>query len=161
MTSLYLLLWIAGGISLQIAVYLCIGFWQHWRSYQALRHVASELEIAVNLEAEPEVLQPIVAAWAGYRTFQVERKVLEDSAEQVCSFYLVPKDGRPLTAFLPGQFLTFQLDAPAPSGGIQSVIRCYSLSDAPQTNRYRISVKRAPAPPASARPRRGFIELFA
>jgi ferredoxin-NADP reductase len=146
MTSLYLLLWIAGGVLLQIAIYACIGFWQHWRSYQALRHVASEFDIPVNLEVEAEVVQPTSAAWAGYRTFQVERKVLEDSAEQVCSFYLVPKDGRPLTTFFPGQFLTFQLDAPGPSGGIQSVIRCYSLSDAPNPSHYRISVKRAPAP---------------
>ena len=152
MTSLYLLLWIAGGIFLQITVYLCIGFWQHWRSYQALRHAASEFEIAVNQEVEPELVQPAAAAWSGYRTFQVERKVMEDSAEQICSFYLVPKDGRSLTAFLPGQFLTFQLDAPVWSGGTQSVIRCYSLSDAPQTNRYRISVKRAPAPAGSKVP---------
>jgi hypothetical protein len=47
---------------------------------------------------------------------------------------------------LPGQFLTFQLDVPFPAGGTQAVIRCYSLSDAPHANHYRISVKRAPAP---------------
>jgi hypothetical protein len=53
---------------------------------------------------------------------------------------------------LPGQFLTFQLDIPAPLGGTQSVIRCYSLSDGPQSNRYRISVKRAPSPVGSTHP---------
>jgi hypothetical protein len=71
---------------------------------------------------------------------------------QVCSFYLVPEDQKPLTPFLPGQFLTFQLDIPAPLGGTQAVVRCYSLSDAPQTNSYRISVKRAPAPAGSQVP---------
>jgi ferredoxin-NADP reductase len=152
MTSLYLLLWIAGGILLQIAIYLGIGFWRHWQGYQALRNVAAEFEIPVTPAVAPEAIQPTAAAWAGFRTFQVERKALEDPAEQVCSFYLVPKDGKPLAAFLPGQFLTFQLDALTPLGGIQSVIRCYSLSDAPQSDCYRISVKRAPVPAGSQVP---------
>src|SRR5512133_2114639 len=149
MTTPYLLLWIAGGILLQIAIYLCIGFWRHWQAYQALRGVAAEFEIAVNPDTAPEVMPPAVVAWSGYRTFHVERKALEDTAEHVCSFYLVPEDGKPLDPFLPGQFLTFQLDIPSPMGGSQSVTRCYSLSDAPQPNYYRISVKRTPAPVGS------------
>jgi ferredoxin-NADP reductase len=148
MTSLYLLLWIAGGILLQIALYAGIGFWRHWQTYQALRNVTAELEVAVNPDAAPAVKQAS-AAWPGYRTFCVERKTLEDTTQQVCSFYLVPEDGKPLAPFLPGQFLTFQLDIPAPAGETQAVIRCYSLSDAPQSDRYRISVKRAPAPAGS------------
>lgn len=152
MTSLYLLLWIAGGVLLQIAIYLCLGFWRHWQAYQALRDVATEFEIAANPEAAPELMQAPGAAWAGYRTFHVERKVQEDASAQVCSFYLVPEDQKPLAPFLPGQFLTFQLDVPSPTGGTQAVIRCYSLSDAPQANRYRISVKRASAPAGSQVP---------
>ena len=152
MTSLYLLLWIAGGVLLQIAIYLSVGFWRHWRAYQALRNVAQELEIDVNPGIAPEVTPPVGAAWAGYRTFRVERKVEEDAAAQICSFYLVPEDKKPLAEFLPGQFLTFQLDTPTPLGGTQSVVRCYSLSDAPQPNHYRISVKRAPAPIGSPFP---------
>lgn len=148
MTSLYLLLWIAGGILLQLALYVCIVFWRHWQAYRALRKVAAESDIAVHPEAAPEVVQAAVA-WAGYRTFHVERKVPEDSSAQVCSFYLVPEDGKPLAPFLPGQFLTFQLDVPSPTGGTQVVIRCYSLSDAPQPSHYRISVKRAAAPAGS------------
>ncbi|MEI8325226.1 MAG: 2Fe-2S iron-sulfur cluster-binding protein, partial [Betaproteobacteria bacterium] len=91
-------------------------------------------------------------AWAGYRSFRVERKVLEDTSAQVCSFYLVPEDGKPLTPFLPGQFLTFALDVPTATLGSQAVIRCYSLSDAPQANSYRICVKRVPAPAGSCAP---------
>jgi ferredoxin-NADP reductase len=146
MTSLTLLLWITGGVLFQITVYLCMGFWHHWQAYQALRNVATEFEIAATPESAPEVMQPAGAAWAGYRTFHVESKIQEDASAQVCSFYLVPEDKKPLAAFLPGQFLTFGLDIPAPTGGTQAVIRCYSLSDAPQSNSYRISVKRAPAP---------------
>jgi len=152
MTSLSLLFWITGGVLLQIAAYLCVGFWRHWQSYQSLRDVATEFDIAVNPAAAPEMAQTAAAAWAGHRSFLVERKVLEDAAEQICSFYLVPEDGKPLAPFLPGQFLTFQLDIPAPVGGTQSVIRCYSLSDAPQSKHYRISVKRAPSPVGSAHP---------
>lgn len=145
MTSLDLLLWIAGGVVLQLAMYGCIVFWRHWQVYRALRHVAAEFDIAVPPEVAPEPLQAAAAAWAGYRTFHVERKVVEDTSGQVCSFYLVPEDKQALPPFLPGQFLTFQLDIPAPQGGTQAVIRCYSLSDAPAAKYYRISVKRAPA----------------
>jgi ferredoxin-NADP reductase len=150
MTTLHLILWIAAGVLLQIAVYLVSGFWRHWQSYQALRHVASSLDISVNPHAALPDTPSAVAAWAGYRTFHVECKVLEDADGQICSFYLVPKDGKPLPVFLPGQFLTFQLDATGQSGAVQSVIRCYSLSDAPQPDRYRISVKRALAPVSSS-----------
>jgi ferredoxin-NADP reductase len=146
MTSLQLLLWISGGILLQVALYLGILFWRHWQAYLRLRDVASEFEIDANPDAVPELMQPATAAWAAHRTFHVERKVLEDASAQICSFYLVPEDGKPLPPFLPGQFLTFALDVPTPLGGTQSVIRCYSLSDAPQPSHYRISVKRAPAP---------------
>lgn len=37
MTSLSLLLWIAFGIAMQVALWLAIGFWRHWLDYQALR----------------------------------------------------------------------------------------------------------------------------
>ncbi|MDI1246181.1 MAG: 2Fe-2S iron-sulfur cluster-binding protein [Rhodoferax sp.] len=103
-------------------------------------------------EAPSELTQTAGATWAGYRSFHVERKELEDAAAQVCSFYLVPEDGKPLAPFLPGQFLTFALDVPSPMGGTQAVIRCYSLSDAPQAKGYRISVKRAAAPVGSQLP---------
>lgn len=146
MTSLDLLLWIAGGVLLQLAVYGCIVFWRHWQAYRALRHVATEFHMAVPPDLAPEPVQATTAAWAGWRTFHVERKVVEDTSGQVCSFYLVPEDRQPLPPFLPGQFLSFQLDLPAPQGGTQAVIRCYSLSDAPDARHYRISVKRASAP---------------
>ncbi|MDD2918740.1 2Fe-2S iron-sulfur cluster-binding protein [Rhodoferax sp.] len=117
-----------------------------------MRTAAEEFEIAVHPEAAPELMQPEAAAWTGHRTFHVERKVPEDATAQVCSFYLVPEDQKPLPPFLPGQFLTFQFDVPSQTGGTQPVIRCYSLSDAPHPNHYRISVKRAPAPVGSQFP---------
>jgi ferredoxin-NADP reductase len=76
------------------------------------------------------------------RNFRVERKVIEDAAQSVCSLYLVPEDGQPLPRYEAGQYLTLKLDLP---GG--SVTRCYSLSESPRPDGYRISVKRMPAPP--------------
>ena len=149
MTALALVLSIAAAILIQISIYLSLGFWRHWQAYQALRNVTAESEITVNSVTSPLVN---VAAWAGYRNFNVERKVQEDKLGQVCSFYLVPEDKKPLPPFLPGQFLTFELDTSSALGGRQTVIRCYSLSDAPQANSYRISVKRAPAPVGSQVP---------
>ena len=150
MTSLYLLLWIVAAVLLQLAIYLSIGFWRHWQAYRALRSVADEFDLAPT--PVPHGLPVPSAAWAGYRTFRVEGKLLEDAAQHICSFYLVPADGKPLPPFLPGQFLSFALDVPAPSGGTQAVVRCYSLSDAPNSSHYRISVKREAAPAGSNLP---------
>ena len=148
MTSLYLLLWIVGGILLQLTIYIGVGFWRHWQDYLALRHSASGVGSTAPIEAAAAQQELAGAAWSGFRTFRVERKVQEDAQGQVCSFYLVPEDGKPLVPFLPGQFLTFRLDI-ATVKGADAVIRCYSLSDAPQPNSYRVSIKRAPAPQGS------------
>lgn len=71
---------------------------------------------------------------------------MEDAGSSICSFLLVPEDGKPLPPFLPGQFLTFRLDIPAAMGGTEQIIRCYSLSDAPCPDYYRVSIKRVLPP---------------
>jgi hypothetical protein len=87
-------------------------------------------------------------AWSGSREFVVQRRVIEDGNASVCSFYLAPADGAPLPLYRPGQYLTFTLDIPDPAGGAtKQVVRCYSLSDRPRANLYRVSIKRVPAPP--------------
>jgi ferredoxin-NADP reductase len=79
---------------------------------------------------------PRLKAWAGTRPFRVAA-VVDESAD--CrSFYLAPEDGRPLPRFEPGQYLTFHLpsdDRAAP------LIRCYSLSDRPREDYYRVTVR--------------------
>ncbi|NIV75325.1 MAG: MOSC domain-containing protein [Gammaproteobacteria bacterium] len=77
-----------------------------------------------------------------FRRFVVERK--EPESDTITSFYLAPEDGKPLADFLPGQFLTFRLTIP---GQAEPLIRTYSLSDGPDPDYYRVSVKREPAPP--------------
>jgi ferredoxin-NADP reductase len=151
MTSLSLLLWIVLGIALQLALWLGISFWQHWLEYQALRSggVPTPGVSTPPVESQPvELTEPAsVAAWSGLRSFRVVRKEAEDAAQSICSFYLVPEDSQPLPTFLPGQFLTFSLDA-----GGEKIVRCYSLSDAPRPEHYRVSIKRVPPPPGSDLP---------
>jgi ferredoxin-NADP reductase len=153
MTSLHLLLWIAGAILIQLAIYLGIGFWRHWQTFDALRLSAIEGGIAIpSITQTAAETQPIAAAWTGMRTFKVTDKLIENEANDICSFHLAPQDGQSLLPFLPGQYLTFKLDIPLADGSTESVTRCYSLSDAPRSNGYRVSIKRAPAPPNSAHP---------
>ncbi|MEM6331090.1 MAG: FAD-binding oxidoreductase, partial [Planctomycetota bacterium] len=82
-------------------------------------------------------------AWQGLRELRVS--AIEDECRGVKSFYLASADGRPLPPYHPGQFLTVHL--PGPPGG-KPVVRCYTLSDRPREEYYRISVKHCP-PPAS------------
>ena len=76
--------------------------------------------------------------WIGHRKFVVQRKAYEDQAKTICSFYLVPQDNQPLASFKPGQFLTFQLNTEAE----RQTVRCYSLSDSPKADYYRVTIKR-------------------
>ena len=83
------------------------------------------------------------SGWNGLRKFSVAKKVPQ--CDDVNAFYLKPHDGRPLPAFKPGQYLTFQLDLP---GRDKPLVRCYSLSDSPhQKDYYRVTIKKEKAPP--------------
>lgn len=156
MTSLSLVLWIAAGIALQVVLWLGIGFWRHWGEYQALRAGLRSGDGAAALSPAslpPTASEPAtVAAWSGFRAFRVDRKEMEDGPESIASFYLVPEDKSPLPSFLPGQFLTFRLDVSTPDGTTAQVVRCYSLSDAPCPEYYRVSIKRVPTPAGSSVP---------
>lgn len=86
--------------------------------------------------------EQVQLVWNGYRKFKVAKKLTE--CADVCAFYLQPHDGKPLPAFKPGQYLTFQLDLP---GRDKPLVRCYSLSDGPHhTDYYRVTIKKEPAP---------------
>lgn len=87
-------------------------------------------------------------AWDGLRALRVREKIAE--CPGVWSFVLAPEDGQPLPPFQPGQYLTFSLQIP---GEERAAVRCYSLSDAPHPDSYRITVKRIlPRPGAGGRP---------
>ena len=141
MTTLTLLLWICLGIAVQLILFVALAFRKHWKVYASIGKSASGEHDAVSggtaSETAPE-------AWSGYRRMRVVRKILEDPAGQVCSFHLAAEDGQPLPDFHPGQYLTFRL--PAMDDDAHPLVRCYSLSDAPQASHYRVSIKRVPAP---------------
>ncbi|KAI1299897.1 flavohemo protein [Xylaria venustula] len=75
--------------------------------------------------------------WTGWRRFKIQKKVPESS--EITSFYLAPEDGVALPKYLPGQYISLQLYIP--KLGLNQP-RQYSLSDAPNSNTYRISVKK-------------------
>ncbi len=84
-------------------------------------------------------------AWEGFKPFRVACRMVENAAGDVVSFYLEPEPPMILPPFRPGQFLSFRFELPGEDGkGLKPVIRCYSLSDRPQADHYRISVKRVP-----------------
>ena len=139
MTSLSLLIWIVAGILLQLAIYLGIVYWRHWM----------DLNFTVDQIKPRDAEEITVPARLDFRKFRVDRKEMENACSSICSFFLVPEDGKPLPPFLPGQFLTFRLDLPTARGVTKQVIRCYSLSDAPRPDYYRVSIKRELAPTGS------------
>lgn len=77
--------------------------------------------------------------WTDWREFKIAEKVKE--SEEITSFYLQPTDGRELPSFLPGQYISVLVDVPELQ---YQQPRQYSLSDAPSSKYYRISVKKEP-----------------
>lgn len=86
-------------------------------------------------------------AWEGFRKFRVQAKRQEiNGCHSIC---LAPHDGKPLPKFHPGQFLTFSVHVP---GQPKPIVRCYSLSDAPNGVFYRCTVKKVPPHTEGAAP---------
>jgi len=151
MTTGILALIILGVILAQVSVASMIGI---YRRRGQSRDLDGHGVMSRTLAAEPVPDMPTdrpssaAEAWTGFRKFSVERREFEDEGRSICSFYLVPCDGNPLPAFRPGQFLTFRLAVGDPAEGeSKNVVRCYSLSDSPRPDHYRVSIKRVPAPP--------------
>lgn len=87
------------------------------------------------------------ASWNGWRKFKVVDKVEEGG--NICSVYLKPHDGAPLPLFKGGQYLTLQFSGvpnPENPAKLEDMVRCYSLSNSPGKDYFRISVKKVPAP---------------
>jgi len=97
--------------------------------------------------AAPGTAEQKPQAAAAAKQFRVVRREYEDAGKTQCSFYLEPAGGEALAAFKPGQFLTFALEGVVHAdGATRPVTRCYSLSDAPSPQQYRVTIKRALPP---------------
>lgn len=144
MTIQQLSFYIALAITLQVAVFVAVLLYQKWRDY---RRVGSPPPVGTDsapADGLPSALE-MAGAWSGYRDFRVQRKEFEDRRRTICSFYLAPVDGQPLPPFKPGQFLTFRLNVHTGSDA-KPIVRCYSLSHAPDAGCYRVSIKRIGPP---------------
>jgi ferredoxin-NADP reductase/MOSC domain-containing protein YiiM len=75
-------------------------------------------------------------AWQGFRPLRVSR--IDRESGSIISLLLVPADGHPLVAAEPGQFVVLRV---RPNTDAPPLLRSYSLSDAPSTDHYRLSIK--------------------
>ncbi|MBK4217672.1 NO-inducible flavohemoprotein [Paracoccus caeni] len=101
-------------------------------------------EILMNREAV--IRQDLVAqtgGWTDWRRFLITEKRAE--SDIIVSFTLRPEDGGPVLRHKPGQYLTLRFD----TAGLSGVIRNYSISCGPNSDHYRITVKREPQGEAS------------
>ena len=142
---------IFGVILAQILITSALVFYRHKRKYrefdaqETVHTRVSKLLPQVSKPKEEMFVQE--SFWEGFKEFSVQRRELEDNNHSICSFYLIPLDGKPLPVFKPGQFLTFKLlIEDLVTHESKNVVRCYSLSDAPHPDYYRISIKQVPAP---------------
>ncbi|PAQ15576.1 nitric oxide dioxygenase [Bacillaceae bacterium SAOS 7] len=102
-------------------------------AYGVIAKVFIDVEAEMYKEASE---QP--GGWMDFKQFEVVDKKEESSV--ITSFYLKPKDGVKLPAYLPGQYITIQVEIP---GEEYTLNRQYSLSAAPtHDDYYRISVKK-------------------
>lgn len=92
---------------------------------------AREVEIRQDISAQP-------GGWTDWRRFVITERRAE--SDTIMSFTLRPEDGSRVIAHLPGQYLTLRFD----TAGLPGVIRNYSISCGPNTDHYRITVKREP-----------------
>jgi ferredoxin-NADP reductase len=149
MSAFELLVMITLALIGQMATLAAIAFYRHWQSYQELRGQVAASGDGDRKGSAPAAPGPPsgTLAWQGLRDFRVQRRVVESDDGSIISFYLAPVDGAPLADFLPGQYLTFHLQINDPTTHRPTqVVRCYSLSDAPDASCYRVTIKRVDAP---------------
>src|SRR5262245_56360497 len=156
-----LLIQLTGGllialVACQLAVLVVSSLWrlfdQRQRDRVSLELLRQQVEAAAWQRRAKEQTQHL---WEGWRKFVVQRKVEEGC--NITSFYLTPHDRKPLPAYAPGQFLTFRLQIP---GQARPVIRCYSISDSPHPECYRVTIKKVPPLPDRPDAPPGLVSTF-
>ena len=111
------------------------------RRQRAHERARADFRRQVDMAAQAARAKRSIPDWEGWRPFRVAAIV--DEAHDIKSFFFMPVDGRPLTPFAPGQYLTFRL---VEGPDQQPIIRCYSLSDRPRQDYFRSTIKRIAAP---------------
>ncbi len=72
-----------------------------------------------------------------YRDYRVDR--IENESDTITSFYLVPEDGERIPCHVAGQFLPIEIQ---PQGVSAPINRTYTISNAPNGEYFRLSIKR-------------------
>jgi ferredoxin-NADP reductase len=136
---------LCGFVATQTAIGLAAG-WRsrHQRKRNGTARKRAFIEQTATLARTTRAAQSKFAAWDDTRPMRIA--ALADEAHHVRSFYLTPLDGKPLPPYEPGQYLTLHLPV---GGSDRPLVRCYSLSDRPREDYYRLTVKRASRPNAT------------
>lgn len=103
--------------------------WEEAYAFLANIFVVSEEKIYSDNEQKP-------GGWRGFKEFVITD--IQTEAKGVRSFYLFPKDSQPLPSFHAGQYIGVKVK-PTEEG--YEEIRQYSLSNAPDSNYFRITIK--------------------
>lgn len=86
---------------------------------------------------------------AAFQDYTVVRREIE--SDVITSFYLQPRDGRQIPCHRAGEFLPIEVQIP---GLGETVRRTYTISNAPNGEYFRLSIKREPASSADVPPGR-------
>jgi ferredoxin-NADP reductase len=130
------------GIGLCVLAVFPVALWvgQSFGQFATSRNEygASTQEMREEIRRRTSQVAPLqaVGSWNGYRSFIVDRVVRETF--HTTSLYLKPEDAKPIVGFKPGQHVTVRLQI---KGKTKPQVRCYSLSDGPGKDYYRISVR--------------------
>ncbi len=73
-------------------------------------------------------------SWRNYTVARIERE-----SETISSYYLTPEDGKAIASYKAGQYLPIRLNIP---GQDVPVLRTYTVSEMPNGDYYRLSIKR-------------------
>ena len=112
-----------------------------WEGPALERFPGARRLVHIEIEEAVELPTALPLRWsdsgAGVRSLRLIDKVPE--SDEITSFVFASRDDGPLPAFEAGQHLPLEIEIP---GHDVAVRRTYSLSNAPSSDHYRISVKR-------------------
>ena len=114
-----------------------------WEGDELERFPGARRLVYIDIEEIVELPAALPLRWsdagAGVRSLRLVEKVPE--SEEITSFVFASRDDGPLARFEAGQHLPLEIEVPGQKAAVR---RTYSLSNAPGSDRYRISVKREP-----------------
>jgi len=114
-----------------------------WEGTELERFPGARRLVHIEIEEVVDLPAALPLRWSdsgsGVRSLRLIDKVPE--SEEITSFVFASRDDGPLPAFEAGQHLPLELEVPGQDAAVR---RTYSLSNAPGSDHYRISVKREP-----------------